>query len=393
MTDLITTDEVLFDDIVGLLDSSEPLTPRAFEDESTDPAVVFTAPAPGHNAVQASTNPTDGAKTDKQKQKRELEKTRQRRYRQKMKDIRDELQQQVDELTQELHQFTQRKFRKTQLKAPHRSRQLTSSCWALAADRQRQQRVMSEEEHKKLLAAVKQQAEYIKELQRAAGDVPYFVHTPTKQFMTCALYTNYLQQLEGCYARVDRVLNDYSMASLPTTTYNSIQRRQDDGEVAFFLHLNKVALPYSFGKTCEVLWTVTQKQEEPAYGDYEIAPDDGVFIKSRVLWSLNVGRVSQRLISRFYKEKDRLVLVWKMSSEGEGAFSGLHAEETAWMIVRPTATGVMLEVCIQQVPMRLSVSSTKEPDVAKFHNLLQESLEQDKKNMVMSLMKLLLEDV
>eukprot|EP00644_Phytophthora_capsici_P016900 jgi/Phyca11/20184/fgenesh1_pg.PHYCAscaffold_59_\ len=218
MTDLITTDEVLFDDIVGLLDSSEPLTPRAFEDESTDPAVVFTAPAPGHNAVQASTNPTDGAKTDKQKQKRELEKTRQRRYRQKMKDIRDELQQQVDELTQELHQFTQRKFRKTQLKAPH-----------------------------------------------------------------------------------------------------------------------------SFDKTCEALWRVIHEQEEPTFGDYVIAPDDDVFVKSRVLWSLNVGQLRQRFISRFYKEKDRLIFIWKMSSEGEGAFSGLHAEETAWMIVRPTATGVMLE--------------------------------------------------
>eukprot|EP00644_Phytophthora_capsici_P016954 jgi/Phyca11/510400/fgenesh2_kg.PHYCAscaffold_59_\ len=371
MTDLITTDEVLLNDIVGLLGSSAPLTPRVF-------AAEFTASAGAFISCDAGTNPINGIKTNQRVYKREMEKTRQRRYRQKLKDIRDELQQQVDELSLELHQLTQQKSRKTQLETSRWTRPLTNSYWALAADRQRQQRVQSEEEHKRLLAAVNQQSGYIKELRRLAGDVSCFLEIPTKQLMTHTLYMTYLQQLEGCYIRVDRVLNDYRMGRLPATTYSLIQRRQDDGEVAFFLHLNKVALPYSFDQTCGALWAAIQEQEEPAFGGYEIAPDDDLV---------------QRFISRFYKEKDRLVLVWKMSSHGEGAFSGLHAEETAWMTVRPSATGVMLEVCVQQVPMKFNTSSNKNPAVAKFHNLLQESLEQDKKNMVTALGKLLLDDM
>ncbi|KAL3670918.1 hypothetical protein V7S43_004103 [Phytophthora oleae] len=389
MTDLITPAEVLFDDIVGLLDFNAPLTPRGFESESTAHAGAFTIPSPSH--VSPS-----GVKGDKRVHKREMEKTRQRRYRQKLKDVRDKLQQQVDELSLELLQLSEQKSKRKQLKASHKTRQLSKSQWALVADRQREQRVHSEEEYKKLLAAVRQQAEYIKGLRQVAGDVLCFANIPTRRSMTSSLYMTYLQQLEGCYARVDRVMDTYSMETLPETTHNSTQRRQEDEGVSFFNHLNKTALPYSFSQTCEALWTAIHEQDEPAFGDYETAPDDDVFIKSRVLRSLNVGHVGQlvqRFISRFYKEKERLVIVWKMSSEGEGDFSGLHAEETAWMSVRPTQTGVMLEVCVQQVPMRFNSASNKEPAVAKFYSLLQESLEADKNKMVTCLGKVLLDGV
>eukprot|EP00644_Phytophthora_capsici_P016956 jgi/Phyca11/510401/fgenesh2_kg.PHYCAscaffold_59_\ len=200
MTDLITTDEVLLNDIVGLLDSSAPLTPRVFAVELAACTSAFTTPVV---SCDAGTNPIDGIKTNQRVYKREMEKTRQRRYRQKLKDIRDEQQQQVDELSLELHQLTQQKSRKTQLETSRWTRPLTNSYWALAADRQRQQRVLSEEEHKRLLAAVNQQSGYIKELRRLTGDVSCFVEIPTKQLMTHTLYTTYLQQLEGCCVRVD----------------------------------------------------------------------------------------------------------------------------------------------------------------------------------------------
>eukprot|EP00644_Phytophthora_capsici_P016911 jgi/Phyca11/554122/estExt2_Genewise1Plus.C_PHYCAscaffold_590102 len=346
MTDLITSSEVLFDDIVGLLDFSAPLTPRAFADVSTDLTGAFATPVVSCNAAS---NSIDGVETDQRVYKREIEKTRQRRYRHRLKTLRDELQQQVDELTQKLHQLSEQKSKRKQLK----TRQLTNSQWALEADRQHGHRISSEEENKRLLAAVHQQAEYIKGLQVVVGGLDGI---PIRYSKTGALYMTYLQQLEGCYTRVDNIMDSYNMPSLQETTHNWIQRRQDGGEVSLYHHVTKVALPYAFDKTCEALWMVIHEQEEPAFGGYEIAPDDDVFIKSRVL-------------------------------------NGLHAEETAWMIVRPTATGVMMEVCVQQVPMRFNISSNKEPEVAKFHNLLQESLEQDKKNMVTTLGELLLDDV
>ncbi|OWY96900.1 hypothetical protein PHMEG_00032714 [Phytophthora megakarya] len=82
-----------------------------------------------------------------------------------------------------------------------------------------------------------------------------------------------------------------------------------------------------------------------------------------------------------------------MSTEGEGAFSGLHAEDSGWMCIRPTSIGVMLEVCIQQVPMRFKVTHNQEPATSKFHNMLHECLETDKAEMELLLEKFLLDDV
>ncbi|OWY95165.1 hypothetical protein PHMEG_00034902, partial [Phytophthora megakarya] len=168
--------------------------------------------------------------------------------------------------------------------------------------------------------------------------------------------------------------------------------RNFDGNVAYYQHVNKVTIPYSYHQVCNALWKAVHEQEEPAFGGYEMAPDENVIIKSRVRAS-GIGSMVQRYISRFYKEEDRLVLVWKMSTEGDGAFNGLHAEETSWMCVRPTPNGVMLEVCAQQVPMHFKVANNPEPALSKFHTMLQEFLETDKIQMEKTLEKLLLDDV
>ncbi|KAG2858091.1 hypothetical protein PC119_g11182 [Phytophthora cactorum] len=266
MTKLITLDEVLLDDIVGLLDFNGSLTPRL----STGDGDALTAALFSDNTGPASpsTGSDDSAKPNKQSRKREREKTRQRRYRQRIRDSRDELQRQVGELSKELLQLIK-----------------------VAVMRKEMQ--MSTD-------ILKNTSQWVSETVR--------------------------QQ----------------------TTINSTHRRKADGEVAYFQHVNKVVLPFSFHK---------------------------------------------RFVSRCYKEENRLVLVWKMSSEGQGDFRGLHAEETAWMSVRGTPTGVMMEVCVQQVPMRFNKGTSHEPATAMFHNVLHESLEADKNEMLRNLERLLLDDV
>ncbi|KAF4035087.1 hypothetical protein GN244_ATG12856 [Phytophthora infestans] len=403
MTELITTDEVLFDDIVGLLDFNGSLTPRL----STGDADALTAAlfSGDTGSPSPSTGSEDYGKPDKHSRKREREKTRQRRYRQRLRDSRDELQQHVDELSKELARLNKQAAMRKELQMS--ADVLTHSEWVSETVRQRDQRRMSEAEQRRLIAAVNYQASYLKGLRQVAGNrlngnaVPFgdgnsfncYNNVPTLHSMTSALYTTYLQQLEGSYARVDGVMAACGLPSMPETTVNSTHRRKGDGDVAYFQHVNKVVLPYSFDKICQAIWTAIHEQDEPAFGAYESAPDDDVFIKSRVLTSLNVGTLVQRFISRFYTESNRLLFVWKMSSEGEGDFNGLHAEETAWMSVRPTDTGVVLEVCVQQVPMRFNVSSNREPAVALFHNMLHESLEADRNKMSKRLESLLLDDV
>ncbi|KAG7384945.1 hypothetical protein PHYPSEUDO_002091 [Phytophthora pseudosyringae] len=406
MTDLITTDEVLFDDIVGLLDFNDPLTPRPLSagDTNAPTASLFTANVRSPNPSTGSSD--DGSETDRHRKKREKEKTRQRRYRQRLRDGRDELQQQVDELSKELLRLSKQAANKKAVGSSTEA--LATTKWVAEAVRQLEQRSHSEAEHKRLIAAVNHQAAYINQLRQVLGGqqsdnaVPgagsgsaasFNYTTPTLHAMTNALYTTYLQQLEGCYARVDNVLDVCGMTSLPEMCVNSTHNRKADGQVAYFEHLNKLTLPYSFKQTCQALWTAIYEVQEPALEGDKLAPDDDVFVKSRVLRSTNVGALPQRFIARFYKEENRLVLVWKMSAEGEGGFKGLHAEETAWMCVRPAPSGVILEVCVQQVPMRYNVAHGQSPAIDRFHKLLRESLEADKLDLCGYLERLLLDNV
>ncbi|KAG2789919.1 hypothetical protein Pcac1_g1285 [Phytophthora cactorum] len=404
MTKLITLDEVLLDDIVGLLDFNGSLTPRL----STGDGDALTAALFSDNTGPASpsTGSDDSAKPNKQSRKREREKTRQRRYRQRIRDSRDELQRQVGELSKELLQLIKVAVMRKEMQMSTDILKNTSQ-WVSETVRQREQRALSEAEQKRLLAAVNYQASYIEGLRQVVGNrlngngVPFgtgnsfhrYTNVPALHSMTSPLYTMYLQQLEGSYARVDGVMSACGLMTMPETTINSTHRRKADGEVAYFQHVNKVVLPFSFHKVCEAIWTARHEQAEPAFGGYEMVPDDDIFINSRVLTSLNVGTLAQRFVSRCYKEENRLVLVWKMSSEGQGDFRGLHAEETAWMSVRGTPTGVMMEVCVQQVPMRFNKGTSHEPATAMFHNVLHESLEADKNEMLRNLERLLLDDV
>ncbi|KAG2808836.1 hypothetical protein PC129_g8817 [Phytophthora cactorum] len=359
MTKLITLDEVLLDDIVGLLDFNGSLTPRL----STGDGDALTAALFSDNTGPASpsTGSDDSAKPNKQSRKREREKTRQRRYRQRIRDSRDELQRQVGELSKELLQLIKVAVMRKEMQMSTDILKNTSQ-WVSETVRQREQRALSEAEQKRLLAAVNYQASYIEGLRQVVGNrlngngVPFgtgnsfhrYTNVPALHSMTSPLYTMYLQQLEGSYARVDGVMSACGLMTMPETTINSTHRRKADGEVAYFQHVNKVVLPFSFHK---------------------------------------------RFVSRCYKEENRLVLVWKMSSEGQGDFRGLHAEETAWMSVRGTPTGVMMEVCVQQVPMRFNKGTSHEPATAMFHNVLHESLEADKNEMLRNLERLLLDDV
>ncbi|KAJ8524864.1 hypothetical protein ON010_g16252 [Phytophthora cinnamomi] len=282
------------------------------------------------------------------------------------------------------------------------SNQRTSSGW-MEADFQRTQRLKSEARQLQLVSAMAYQAEYIKKSLRRmyskanadrAGRFPLETSIPIFHSMTSVLYTTYLQQLEGCYARVDTVMDACGVVLLPETTLvTTIHRRNSDGDVAYIQHVNRAMLPYSFQQTCDVAWRAVQEHEVPAFGDIEVAPDSDVFMRSRVLRAAGIGTLAQRYVSRRYFEEKRMVLVWKVSSEGDDAFRGLHAEETGWLCVEPLPGGVVLSACVQQVPMRFCDPQCPQPAITPFYNLLSKSLEADKVEMTTNMWRMLLDDV
>ncbi|OWY90729.1 hypothetical protein PHMEG_00041009 [Phytophthora megakarya] len=81
-----------------------------------------------------------------------------------------------------------------------------------------------------------------------------------------------------------------------------------------------------------------------------------------------------------------------MSSEGDGCFSRLYADETGWMCVQPSATGVLMEICVQQAPMRFG-ENRHDPAMSKFCDLLRDSLETDKLEMTRCMERLLIDGI
>ncbi|KAF1779832.1 hypothetical protein GQ600_16579 [Phytophthora cactorum] len=53
---------------------------------------------------------------------------------------------------------------------------------------------------------------------------------------------------------------------------------------------------------------------------------------------------------------DRVVIVWRKFTEGEGVYAGMHSDETGWNIVRPSSdgAGTVMESIIRYVPMSFS---------------------------------------
>jgi hypothetical protein len=346
MAELASTNEWFLTDIVGILNSTAtPRTAGAQERSDAMAASLLT-----HAIINVSESANDSESTNKNERKREKEKNRQRRYRQRLKDTREVLQREVDDLSARLDQLSQQVAKQIEVGAMNA--QVGNYRLIAEVNRLRRERFKSEAEHQRLLAAVDLQTAYINELRALpttrreceavmteyAAGIASRRNVPTLQSMTSVLYMTYLQQLEGCYARVDGVMDACDFSALSGTPINAVHTRRPSGEVAFFQHINKVSLPYNFRQTCRALWKLVYQQDEPALAGGRVAPDNDVFIKTRVLKSRDSGVLAQRCVSRLYKEDSRLTFVWKMSSQGE-------CKSTGYTLTRLDMHSAVVERC------------------------------------------------
>ncbi|KAG7396244.1 hypothetical protein PHYBOEH_002562 [Phytophthora boehmeriae] len=394
-------EEPYLDDFVDFLETSGLLV-EARASQST-PRGSDVLPTTLRFDSDATSQTSSGSEEPKKRKRstgtrQEKEKNRQRRYRQRLRDDRQELLQQVDELSAELLELSQNKNRVKP--AATRTDQLIPSSWVLVATRQRDHRRQSEAENKRLHAAINTQAAYIKDLSAVFGTHPGVLgqalscspKVPRPRSMANSLHTTHLNILEGYYARLDSVMDASGVHSLPETTRHSVHRRSNDGKVAYFQHLTKMLLPFEFQHTCDGLWRVLNLTHGENLDATAPVPANDVVDKTRLQKPLEGGELFQHNVSRKYVESSRWVVVWTMSYEGDGAFSGLRSDETGWVSVQPSATGTLIETCVQQVPMRCDQNQDCEPAVDLFHDVLHSSLDGDKEMVMSALEKLLLDD-
>lgn len=96
----------------------------------------------------------------------------------------------------------------------------------------------------------------------------------------------------------------------------------------------------------------------------------------------------EKVTVRRYLERDRLVLVWRCTSEGEQEFAGLSTDETEWVIVERaglrgpnvgSSSGpeyAVIRSCVRLIPTRVGAKATAR-DSRAFTNLVIKSYEDD----------------
>ncbi|KAG6945327.1 hypothetical protein JG688_00016605 [Phytophthora aleatoria] len=93
-------------------------------------------------------------------------------------------------------------------------------------------------------------------------------------------------------------------------------------------------------------------------------------------------------VSRRFIESDRV---------GEGIFSGMDTNETAWVSIRPLNDGsksrTLMEFCSRQVPVPYLTASTTDPAVKDFQKMMEDAVAENAQTVADKLEKLLRADV
>ncbi|KAG7375217.1 hypothetical protein PHYPSEUDO_002496 [Phytophthora pseudosyringae] len=200
------------------------------------------------------------------------------------------------------------------------------------------------------------------------------------------------------YAYLDDLFAECGVAALPLGVVNSIHQRDGDGHTEFIQHLNKFTLPFDFEKTCASSWNVADRQHHQhdrdvfeCFGD----PHHTVVVKYRMIRTLATGEtvsIVQRFVARRFIRLDRVVCIWKTYTEGEGIYRRMYLDETGWTRLRPSTSGpgTLAEVCVRQVPV---LFNSCESVAGKVHQLLQDRVDEDEREVTQALQHLLLDDV
>ncbi|KAJ8576858.1 hypothetical protein ON010_g2348 [Phytophthora cinnamomi] len=219
---------------------------------------------------------------------------------------------------------------------------LLSKTWEAIAKRQMGARRAAEEQHRLLCAAVKSKAGLIQELNAAVnGQLGNLTLTSDQQgevatqhrprSLDAEIYAVYIQELQKLYAQTDDVFKQAG-------------------------HLK-----------AEAIWRRTGRTGGERYDGVD-DPDNTIAVRFRVTSRLKFGRtvsVMQHAVSRRYEEMNRVVIVWRSFTEGEGFFAGMNSDESGWCVLKPSLAGIEIELCVRDTPTHIA-TATEEPTVEQF---------------------------
>ncbi|KAL3670923.1 hypothetical protein V7S43_004108 [Phytophthora oleae] len=290
---------------------------------------------------------------------------------------------------------------------------LATSTWKAIAIRQKEGRMVAEEQRRRLQLAVENREKVIEEIGKviqerlceSKGTLGIEAEKPGNAQLDAddaVLFEDFLHDLDVTYPRTDKIFRACGAEENPTTSYRLGPERKRDGDVEYIDNLDVLLIPFTFEQTCTTMWeSMVHLYRRKDWDHYDVAdPENTVAVKAHVQVSSESGETANMLVHyvvRRYVEDERMVMVWRALSEGKGRYTGIHSDETGWCVVRPNDSDEPLMRTVMQTFVRfIPLDTTKASDTAvngfQFTKLVVTSVEEDGAEVARMMDSLLLED-
>ncbi|KAK1929551.1 hypothetical protein P3T76_014949 [Phytophthora citrophthora] len=345
-------------------------------------------------------------KEQKRRHRNALATVRRNRYRHKLKVEKEALELQEIELSKLLEKLKAERVKEE----INLGQQMMLSMWRAAAIREQEKRREAEAQNQQLKAAVISRSNMINSVQslmlQRSGDTKMDASAWCgEEEDGAAVFRAFKAELDFMYAKTDEVVRgmEFNLAWPMTYTPN---KRQQDG-VELYDSADATVLPYSYEQVCRaVSWMMLSDLE--GNEAYQELLGNTATIKYPMKCRLKGGesaRMTLYNVTRRYVEESRTVFVWRALYEGHDNLSGFHADETGWFVVRPSltvssadssdsdeASSTILESYTHFVPMGMKNESSSDVDVERFASILIKAGEEEVKEVVGMLEKVLLDE-
>ncbi|KAL3664780.1 hypothetical protein V7S43_009960 [Phytophthora oleae] len=331
----------------------------------------------------------DAARQTLSMDKHELEKVKDRKRRREKRERqqleRENLKSEIEKLKVEL-QRTQERCLTCQVS------------WKSRAERQLAARLSSEAQYYQLREAISLQTSVLQEFQILAceclddeysmslgSELPVRLSQRKRLHLELAdteIFTTFDQEIDSVYARTDKTLLTFGLSSTEENWGSPYQTCSKDAGSGSLQFRGKVTLPFNFADVCQYRWQAAHLVHRQANREEYVGvedPENTVALKFRVSTQLKSGQIAtaiQNIVLRRYQEEERMVLVWRLFTEGEGAFSGLHSDETGWGVATPaknvSTVGTVIRTCVTNVPMHFSNKAEQDYTLRQFNTKLLE---------------------
>eukprot|EP00644_Phytophthora_capsici_P002664 jgi/Phyca11/543346/estExt2_Genewise1Plus.C_PHYCAscaffold_110618 len=380
-----------------LLAETEELLASCAEPQAKD-AVPSSNTAESSTKSNQKAGPRSKLSDEKRREIRSAQAAKRRlRHRQQLKQDRETLKIQATELSIQLQE----------LQAAHAEREerqggsLTYGAWRATAVRQLERRVQAEQQQKVLRAELVGNARKIHEMNVQLHDILQGARETSFGWIETnvnasgeKLLDTMVSEMDSHYARTDAVFQGLEFKTAVPGAYN-LTRKWQDG-VQYLDSADRMEFPQDFEQTANAMVTFMMSDQEMITGSGQTQDmKDRVRFKFHAKYQVKpeqFANVDLYGAVRMYQEKDRVVFVGRVFTEGRGEIEGFTSNETMWMVIRPgeaedegNCGSTVIECYSRMVPMGFGECNE---DMDKFLKFLVKMGTEESKDMVEMLGKL-----